>query len=118
LLWCRLQGSRPHYCINKAVIRTGNIDGECEKLLKEEERGCSYKKAAATITHGLVRVSFEGAAAAAVIAAPAGATAWLNAQYTRSTRSISGISTVACVVPRQLRLVYSFAVIHQQPGCA
>ncbi|WIA10207.1 hypothetical protein OEZ85_010410 [Tetradesmus obliquus] len=49
-------GSRPHYCINKAVIRTGNIDGECEKLLKEEERGCAYKKAAATITHGLVRV--------------------------------------------------------------
>jgi hypothetical protein len=51
-----LQGSRPHYCINKSVIRTGNIDGECEKLLKEEERGCLYKKAAATITHGLVRV--------------------------------------------------------------
>jgi hypothetical protein len=57
LLCSAVQGSRPHYCINKSVMRTGNIDGECEKLLKEEGGGCQYKKAAQTITHGLVRVS-------------------------------------------------------------
>lgn len=49
------QGSRPHYCINAAVIRKGNIDGGCEELMKEKS-GCRYKKAASTIGHRLVQV--------------------------------------------------------------
>ena len=49
------QGSRPHYCINQAVIRKGNIDGECEELLKDG-MGCKYKKNANMISHRLVQV--------------------------------------------------------------
>jgi hypothetical protein len=49
------QGARPHYCINQAVIRKGNIDAECEELLKDG-MGCKYKKNANSIGHGLVKV--------------------------------------------------------------
>ena len=51
-----LQGSRPHYCINQAVIRKGNIDAECEELNKDG-MGCKYKKNANSLGHGLVKVS-------------------------------------------------------------
>jgi hypothetical protein len=50
-----LQGSRPHYCINQAVIRKGNIDAECEELNKDG-MGCKYKKNANSLGHGLVKV--------------------------------------------------------------
>lgn len=50
-----LQGARPHYCINQAVIRKGNIDAECEELNKDG-MGCKYKKNANSIGHGTVKV--------------------------------------------------------------
>lgn len=50
-----VQGARPHYCINSAVIRKGNIDAECEELLKDG-MGCKYKKNANSIGHGHVKV--------------------------------------------------------------
>lgn len=37
--------SRPHYCINKSVIKSGAIDEGCEDLLKDDF-GCAYQKAA------------------------------------------------------------------------
>lgn len=51
-----VQGARPHYCINAAVIRKGNIDAECEELLKDG-MGCKYKKNANSIGHGHVKVT-------------------------------------------------------------
>ncbi len=50
------QGSRGHYCVNSSVIRTGNIDGGCEELLKEQ-MGCSYHKNSNRTCHSDVGVS-------------------------------------------------------------
>ena len=36
-----LQASRQHYCINKAVIKTGRIDEECEVLAKDNN--CRFR---------------------------------------------------------------------------
>jgi len=53
---CRcMQGARPHYCINQAVIRKGNIDAECEELLKDG-MGCKYKKNVNMLSHRQVQV--------------------------------------------------------------
>lgn len=35
--------SRQNYCINKAVVRSGKIDEECEKLIKDQF-GCSFHR--------------------------------------------------------------------------
>ncbi|CAI0434835.1 unnamed protein product, partial [Linum tenue] len=36
--------SRKHYCTNKSVIQSGNVDEECKLLMKDPEGGCSYFK--------------------------------------------------------------------------
>lgn len=38
------QAAKQHYCINKAVAKTGRVDEECERLHKEESFGCKYHK--------------------------------------------------------------------------
>jgi len=50
----RSQGSRPHYCINGPVLRSGNVDGACDELMKD--RGCRFAKKGANATHAEVRV--------------------------------------------------------------
>lgn len=51
-----LQGSRPHYCINKTALRSKlGVDAACEEMLKEQQ-GCRFKKNAMTLNHGLVKV--------------------------------------------------------------
>lgn len=35
--------SRSHYCVNKSVVRSGNVDEECESLLRDDH-GCRYHK--------------------------------------------------------------------------
>ncbi|KAG2494184.1 hypothetical protein HYH03_007542 [Edaphochlamys debaryana] len=38
--------AKQHYCVNKAVIRTGRVDEECERLHKETAYGCSFRSKA------------------------------------------------------------------------
>jgi DEAD_2 len=71
-VWYPPQGSRPHYCINKSVLRTGAVDAECDRLLREGAGGCRFKKNAALVGHSTaqartgcgvqatVRVAFVG----------------------------------------------------------
>jgi hypothetical protein len=50
-----MQGSRPHYCINKRALNSSNgVDGECEELMKDNN--CKFQKNARTLTHGMVQV--------------------------------------------------------------
>jgi hypothetical protein len=51
-----MQGSKPNYCINMNVLRKGNINEECDELLKDGIGGCRYHKNAKTLTHGDVKV--------------------------------------------------------------
>lgn len=51
-----LQGARKHYCINRAVVRSGDIDAGCEELMKDGQGGCSYQKNANKLSHGDVQV--------------------------------------------------------------
>lgn len=37
------QAAKQHYCINKQVLKTGRVEEECDKLLKEEQFGCRFK---------------------------------------------------------------------------
>jgi hypothetical protein len=37
----QFQAAKQHYCINKAVIKKGRIDEECEALMREDY-GCKY----------------------------------------------------------------------------
>eukprot|EP00983_Pelagomonas_calceolata_P097389 1158242-Pelagomonas_calceolata.AAC.2 len=38
----RMQAARKHYCVHKSVIKTGNIDEECNDLLKSKQFGCLF----------------------------------------------------------------------------
>ncbi|PNW78438.1 hypothetical protein CHLRE_09g397350v5 [Chlamydomonas reinhardtii] len=35
--------AKQHYCINKAVLRTGRVDEECERLAREEAFPCRFR---------------------------------------------------------------------------
>lgn len=59
----RLQGARQHYCINRAVVRSGNVEAGCEELLKDG-LGCRFQKNAHTVGHGHAKVRARGQAAA------------------------------------------------------
>lgn len=54
------QAARPHYCINRAVIRSGNIDAGCDELMKDGS-GCQYvRRGDKAMTHGEVQVGRGG----------------------------------------------------------
>ncbi|KAG2428118.1 hypothetical protein HXX76_011799 [Chlamydomonas incerta] len=38
--------AKQHYCINKAVLRTGRVDEECERLAREEAFPCRFRSKA------------------------------------------------------------------------
>ena len=38
------QAGKRHYCINSKVIRSGDIEGECEKLMSTVGWGCKHSR--------------------------------------------------------------------------
>lgn len=64
----RLQGSRQHYCIHKAVSRERSVDEACDKL-NNDDGGCRYAAKAKFLSNnserlkvwrGLMKQSFSG----------------------------------------------------------